>query len=160
MKPTFATLAKNYPRKKLVDRAELYQEIGWEKLINDPAYHNTCAVRVSLALIKSGMPIQGRMPIKTGPYKGKLIEPGQARLAQLLTHPRLLGQPKKLKPSALAKVVGNQHGIIVFWKIPDYRVGSGLGGHIDIISPATGGVWACGSSCYLDAAEIWFWALP
>jgi hypothetical protein len=97
---------------------------------------------------------------KDQPYKGKLIEPGQARLAQLLAQPQLLGQPKKFKPEALAKVVGNQHGIIVFWKIPDYPVGNGLGGHIDITSPATGGVWACGSSCYFDAAEIWFWALP
>ena len=67
MRPNFATLEKNYPRKKRIDRAELYQEIGWDRLIDDPAYHNTCAVPGSLALIKSGVPIHGRIQIKKGP---------------------------------------------------------------------------------------------
>lgn len=35
----------------------------------NPAYENTCAVRMSLALLKSGVSFAGRMTIRNGPYK-------------------------------------------------------------------------------------------
>lgn len=159
MKITYLTLSKNYSRKKLVEKDQLFEEIGWDSLIKDQTYSNTCAIRVSLALIKSGVPIQGRIPIKKGKFKGKFIEPGQAKLANQLATKAYLGKPKIFKPKDINKVVGNKHGIIVFWKIPGYSIGNSLGGHIDIISPSDGGHWECGSACYMDAAEAWFWEL-
>jgi hypothetical protein len=57
----------------------LFQQIGWDDLIKNPAYGNTCAIRVSLALIRSGVTIPGgRLPIKR-------IEPGQASNPPLAT---------------------------------------------------------------------------
>ena len=65
-------LLKNYPSNRVVSRDTLFQQIGWDDLIKNPGYGNTCAIRVSLALIRSGITIpSGRLPIKT-------IEPGQA----------------------------------------------------------------------------------
>lgn len=52
----------------------LFQEIGYDfhKLKRDnPDFENTCAVRMSMALLKNNIDFVGRMIIKDGPYKGK-----------------------------------------------------------------------------------------
>ncbi len=156
MRPNFATIKNAYQDKHASPRDVLYQEIGWDDLINNPAYENTCAVRVSLALIKVGMRLPGRLVIKKGPHKGKMIEPGQAKLSHLLAQPNLLGLPEKCKMDDAPKMIGNRHGIISFFKIPTYF----NGGHIDLIAPNQGGVHRCASVCYWSASEVWFWALP
>jgi hypothetical protein len=129
MKPSFAKIKKTYQDKHAFPRDVLYQELGWDDLVNNPAYENTCAVRISLALIKLDITLPGRLMIKQGPHKGKMIEPGQAKLSHLLARPTLLGAPEKCKMADVHKVVGNRHGIIAFFKIPEYR----NGGHIDLI---------------------------
>lgn len=157
MKPSFDSVARHYPSNKTITQEALFKEIGWDDLIGNPAYHNTCAIRVSLALIKAGMSIGGRIAVKRGPHKGKKIEPGQAKLANMLTNPAYFGVPEKIKRVDAERVIGLRHGVVSFWKIPGYL--NGNGGHIDLIGSASGGLRACGSDCYWNSADIWFWEL-
>lgn len=157
MKPAFATLSSNYSSNRSVSQEDLYKEIGWYDLIGDPVYANTCAIRISLALIKSGVNIRGRIAIKKGAYKGKLIEPGQANLSHMLAGSALFGAAEKYKTVDAEKSIGNRRGVVSFWGIPGYL--NGNGGHIDIVSPAVGGVRFCGSGCYWSSREVWFWEL-
>ncbi|WP_218645328.1 type VI secretion system amidase effector protein Tae4 [Shewanella sp. Scap07] len=79
MKPTFQSLKSNYYSSNELQSnyksgADLYAEMGIEhdKLIKqNPAYVNTCAARVSLALLKSGVSFVGRLPVKSGRFAGK-----------------------------------------------------------------------------------------
>ena len=81
MKPAYEKLKRNhYSSNELsagfVDAETLFSEIGYnqEKLIaQNPGYINTCAVRMSLALLKSGVTFKGRLQIKNGTLKGKHI---------------------------------------------------------------------------------------
>lgn len=153
----FRVLSQNYPRKVAVPHDDLFRLIGWDDLIKNPAYENTCATRVSLALIRSGITIPGaRMPVKTAPYKGKLIEPGQAKLTAILARPSMLGKPEKFDGKSAQAAIGGRSGIVSFFSLIP---GMYEGGHIDIVEPSTGGVFLCGSGCYWTSREAWFWAL-
>ncbi|MGO4765323.1 T6SS effector amidase Tae4 family protein [Cupriavidus sp. 2KB_3] len=154
MKPAFMAVQSNYQSRKTVIKEQLFAEIGWEDLIPKPEYNNTCAIRVSLALIKCGFTLNGRIAIKKGKYKGKLIEPGQAKLARMLAERQYLGPPEIFPRDDALRSIGSRRGVIAFWNIPDYM--SGRGGHIDIV---TGAYQACGSTCFWDATTIWFWPL-
>lgn len=57
MKPAFRTLWSHYPQRRLWSREKLFRDIGWDSLIKDSAYKNTCAIRLSIALQKSGISI-------------------------------------------------------------------------------------------------------
>lgn len=157
MRPQFHALERNYPRKDSIERAQLFQEIGWEDLIDNTAYHNTCAIRMSLALIKTGIHVPGRIAIKKGPFKGKRIEPGQGSLSKMLATMSLFGEPEKFDKKSVSTGIGIRRGVISFFRIPSYL--DGQGGHIDIIMPSTGGFMACASGCYFTAKEYWFWEL-
>ncbi len=100
MKTTFSVLSMNYSSNRVVFREALFKEIGWDDLIGNADYLNTCAIRMSLALIKSGVPVRGRMAIKKGPHKAQLIEPGQAKLAHMLAGASDFGEPEKFKTAA------------------------------------------------------------
>jgi len=56
MATSFATLKSKYPT---VPKPALFQSLGgqWPSLVNDKNYENTCAIRMSVALQKSGLPI-------------------------------------------------------------------------------------------------------
>jgi hypothetical protein len=157
MKPPFLELKTNFPGESAVSKTELFQEIGWDDLMSKEEYQNTCAIRMSVALIKSGIDIPGRMAINKGPWKGRWIEPGQARLAHMLASPPLFGDPEKFSRNTVEDGIGQRHGLIVFWNIPGYL--NGHGGHIDIISSSSGKIKQCGSGCYFDSSEFWFWEL-
>lgn len=157
MKPPFILLARHYPSNRNVPQEDLFREIGWDDLIGHPSYVNTCAIRVSLALIKAGTNVRGRMAIKKGSFKGKTIEPGQAKLSFMLSETAYLGKPEKFKASEAEDAIGERKGVVAFWKIPGYL--NGQGGHIDIVAPASGGLRACGSGCYWDSSEVWSWDL-
>lgn len=158
MNVAFSVLMKNYPRKRDVPAAVLFRELGWDDLIGNPSYENTCAIRVSLALIRSGLTIPGgRIPIKKkGQFKGKMIEPGQAKLSAILSRPSMLGKPQKYSGPRAFVEIGSRSGIVSFFRLTP---GVYEGGHIDIVSPMSGGVSACGTGCYWTSAETWFWPL-
>lgn len=161
MKPAYATLKRNYYSSNelaagFVDAEQLFSEIGYEqkKLVaQNPGYVNTCAVRMSLALLKSGVSIKGRLPIKSGHLKGKYVEPGAKLLADLLAAPGLFGRPKIYTPENFIKSVNGKKGVVLFWKIAGYG-----GGHIDLIDVANLTA-TCNSACYFSSTEIWFWEL-
>ena len=162
MKPLYSIVKKHhYSSAKFssnfVSGENLYEEIGYDQAAlvkQNASYENTCATRMSLALIKSGMPVHGRLRIKAGQYKGKFLEPGAKLLADQLSKSHLLGKPKIFKNAleAAAKLEGKR-GIIFFWKIEGYR-----GGHIDLIGPLNK-TYICNSVCFPNSSEIWFWSL-
>lgn len=83
-RPRFVTLAANYPKKSM-SRADLYEELGIGVLTNNPAYENTCGIRMSYAIAKSGVILgKGGLRINKGPLKGRRIEPGMRKLAEHL----------------------------------------------------------------------------
>jgi hypothetical protein len=161
MKPTFQTLKNNhYSSNKgsdsFVDGEALYQELGLDinnLMKQNQGYANTCATRMSLALIKSGVQFGGRLAIKSGPYKGKTIEPGAKLLADQLAISQVFGRPQVLKTSEAISRMQWKKGVVFFWKITGYD-----GGHIDLIEPTTSAA-VCHSACYFDTKEIWFWPL-
>ncbi len=161
MKPTFATLKSNYYssnelQSNYVSGSDLYAEVGidHENLIKqNPAYINTCAARVSLALLKSNVLFEGRLPVKSGKFLGKKIETGAKLLADQLKKPGLFGMPEIYSPANFQQKIKGRKGVVLFWKIPGYD-----GGHIDLIdSISTNAV--CSSGCYYQSKEIWFWPL-
>ena len=57
---------------RFVDGESVYKGIGYDMadlLKQSPDYENTCAVRMSLALMRSGVVISGRLRIKSGPLR-------------------------------------------------------------------------------------------
>ena len=99
-----------------------FKEIGhdYDKLLQkNSVYVNTCAVRMSLALMKSDIPFSGRLKIKDGPHKGKMIEPGAKLLADQLTRPVLFGKPDVFSPKdAMTRLRGKKGDCFV---LENYR---------------------------------------
>ncbi|HEY5604714.1 MAG TPA: T6SS effector amidase Tae4 family protein [Gammaproteobacteria bacterium] len=161
MKPAYEQLKKNYYSSNefadnFVDGEALYSEIGYvqDALIKqNPAYVNTCATRVSLALLKTGVSFNGRLSIKAGEFKGKKVEMGAKLLADQLMLPHVFGKPKIYKPSDFISSISGKKGVVLFWKITGYG-----GGHIDLVD-ITNSVAICNSNCYFNSKEIWFWEL-
>ena len=161
MKPSYKKLKSNHyssneNARNFVDGQLLYSEIGYSRqslLRRNRAYRNTCAVRMSLALLKTGIPFAGRLKIKSGQFKGKYIEPGAKLLADQLMKPRAFGRPAVYNSNDFKKKVLGKKGVVLFHKIRDYG-----GGHIDLIEPANLS-FICHSSCFFACREIWFWPL-
>ena len=135
---------------------DIYTEIGYDGanfISRNAGYGNTCAIRMSLALLSVGIVFKGRFPVKAGRFKGRTLEQGAIRLADELRHPDLLGKPEVfLNHRGAIQKIGNRQGIIFFHTIAGYG-----GGHIDLYEP----VETCNSDCYFsEAREIWFWPLP
>lgn len=155
MRPLYSSLAAAFESSQSAPPAALCAEIGWDE---PPAGADLCALRVSLALVKAGVRIPGRVNVSRGPLRGQRIEPVQTRLSLLLTHPTLLGRPEVYKGGALAEAgVKGRHGIVSYW-CRDH--GHHHQGHIDLVGPHAPGAQGCGTTCYRDADEIWFWPLP
>ncbi len=161
MKPPFMALkANHYSSNKhnsdFMSGEEIYKLIGYdieELKKQNPGYVNTCAVRMSLALTKSGMNFSGRLKIKDGPNKGRMIEPGAKLLADQLAKPQLFGRPELISPSNAVVRLSGKKGVVLFWKVTGYG-----GGHIDLIETSNA-VQVCNSACYFSSKEIWFWPL-
>lgn len=162
MKPSFLTLKGNHyssePSSSSYKAADaVYDEIGYQMadlLKQDVGYANTCATRMSLALLKSGVEFTGRLAVKKGPYKGKRIEPGAKLLADQLMRSAVFGRPELFPdPSKASAKIGARNGVVFFWKIVGYD-----GGHIDLIE-VNNNIQTCNSHCYFDCKEAWFWPL-
>ena len=161
MKPQYATLKANYYSSNelntnYVDKKRLYEEIGYDinALVRQNAgYENTCATRVSLALIKSGVHFAGRLRIKKGTHEGRFVEPGAKLLADQLSRSAVFGRPQVLRPAEAVSHLQGRKGVVFFWKITGYG-----GGHIDLIETENA-VQVCNSACYFSSQEVWFWLL-
>lgn len=139
-----------------VSAEDVYKEIGYnlnDLIRQNPAYENSCAVRMSLALIKAGVSFIGRLKIKSGPHKGKMVEPGAKLLADQLARPILFGKPEVVNASNAMVKLNGKKGVVLFWKITGYG-----GGHIDLIETSNMAM-VCNSGCYFSSKEIWFWSL-
>lgn len=152
MKPNFDRLWMMYPR--LEQRATLYQSLGWDDLVDHPAYQDTCAIRMSYGLLRAGVTLPGAsLQVKAGPLKGKRIDPRQAELSRILT--RVWGQPEVFEAGRLAQEgIGKRRGVASF-----FRIEGGHGGHIDLVVPNQQGYLGCARSCYFSALKVWFWPL-
>jgi hypothetical protein len=126
MRPGYSHLKKNhyssdYAQPSYLSGEDLYVEIGYDLqtlLKEDPRYANTCATRMSLALIKAGVTFAGRRRIKTGPYKGRLFETGAKLLADELKKPGVFGYPTLfMDADKAAKALKSKQGVVFFWKI-------------------------------------------
>ncbi|EMC4378858.1 hypothetical protein VEL88_002269, partial [Cronobacter sakazakii] len=81
MRPLYQQLKMNHYSSTdgsadFVDARDVYAEIGYDydDIIKvNQAFKNTCAVRMSLALLKCNVPFDGRFIIKAGAYKGRKI---------------------------------------------------------------------------------------
>lgn len=172
----FSELNKNYPR---TEREPLYQELGWSSIANNEAYANTCAIRMSICLLRSGMLLQGgELTIWKGPLARRSVKIRFDQLALYLE--KQWGAPEKFSLADYRKGIAGKRGVIVFWELP-----GGYPGHIDIYHQKTVAVpvetkaevpflWfftreitttkyvqvpvdACGSGCYFGSEKVWFW---
>jgi hypothetical protein len=161
--PPFAQLRMHFPDTESVGPDELYQWIGYPENIPDINFENTCAIRMSLALMGAGFPNPGTYPIKAGKYKGRMIETRQKKLSTFLV--KQLGQPEKFKQGQSAeKGIGSRHGIVSFFQLHGSTDNQG---HISIFAKNKWEIFRCGpesdhrpTGCYWSAVEIWFWPFP
>ena len=162
MKPTYQTLKKHHyssepSNSNYRSGSGIYEDIGHdiEDLIKQNAgYGNTCATRMSIALIKCGVNFNGRLEIKTGTFKGKKIETGAKLLADQLMRPGTFGKPEIFTDTSKAESkIAARKGVVFFWKITGYD-----GGHIDLIETRNK-ARICNSHCYFNCKEVWFWEL-
>lgn len=156
MKPAFASLLQHYPPTVTLDRDKLLVFIGWADVLKNPAFRDTCAIRMSIALGGAGVALPGaRMRVNAGPRKGLRIEPGQAKLSRILRS--RWGEPEVYRaPESFAEKIGERKGVVSFFRI---RGGLTEGGHIDLYKPGLQSATNCAMSCYFSAAEAWFWEL-
>ncbi len=163
MRAPYANLRRHFPDTDNVSREELYHWIGYPENINNLNFNNTCAIRMSLALLGAGYPNPGDWLIKAGKYKGRSIETRQRRLSNWLV--RHVGKPAKFGSSLEAEQkIANRHGIVSFFSIYG---DTNPQGHIAIISRDRWGKYLrCGNEidgtatgCYWLSREVWFWPM-
>lgn len=154
MKPSATMLDHHYPRRSAYPRAVLYADIGWSDVVEHPAFKDTCAIRMSVALARTGMLIPGAsMRAKAGTIIGKPIEPSQAKLSRILR--KQWGEPEQFSSGEDAVAgIGRRKGVVSFFRID----GTGQG-HIDFVFPSDTGFPECAMACQFSAKEIWFWPL-
>lgn len=163
MKAPFATVRMHFPDTDSVSREELYHWIGYPENINNPSFYNTCAIRMSLALLGAGFPNPGAWPIRAGKYRGRAIETRQRKLSAWLA--RNLAKPEKFQGGPQAeREIGARRGIVSFFSIYG---DSNPQGHIAIVSKDRWGMYlrcgneidVAGTGCYWMSREVWFWPL-
>jgi hypothetical protein len=154
MRPFFSILNANYPRSE--PREKLFARIGWSDLVANQSYKDTCAIRMSVALLSSGVILPGaRMKANAGTIKGRYIEPGQGKLSQILRS--MWGAPEIYRGMMEAQDgIGQRSGVVSFFRIYGQPTD---GGHIDLVHPGTNGYLECARSCFFMAVEVWFWPL-
>lgn len=163
LRPAFTRLWAAYLPNYRVERPALYTELGIQTLNDDPSFTNTCAIRVSYALAKVGLPVtKGGLKIQAGPHKGKRLEPGMRNLANYLARSDRWGEPEKfIGEDAARRGIGRRTGVVAFFfPISGTLFGSPVAqGHIDLIAPSNGFLQCAGQCFFSPEKEIWFWAL-
>lgn len=165
MKPRFDTLKRNLCATARLSAEAMRAEIGRtgdeasaqaaaqvSAQVADLVGPNASTVRMSLALVKSGITLNGRLAIAAGPNAGHTIEPRARRLADQLARPGLLGEPESIDATqALAQLSGRRG--IVFYSKPQVQ-----GGHVELIEP-TNASRICHAATLFPGQEIRFWPL-
>ncbi|WP_167759802.1 T6SS effector amidase Tae4 family protein [Massilia horti] len=155
MKPLFAVLKAHHMGYQ-VTVPQVYDAIGHPNLAQEPNWENTCAIRMSVALIAAGIKIRtgpARLRIKAGKFKGEQLEPSQRVLSDFLVHE--VGKPEKYRDGRDAHThIDRRRGIISFFQLHGTRQG-----HIDLVSFEDWPLIQCSSACFWDSAEVWFWEL-
>ena len=165
-KLVYSVLAAAYPRRPRegipqsgIDQAQLYESIGHKEFASDPRMQNTCATRVSMALLAAGIhPAPGNLTIQAGRFAGLRIETNQQALSNFLR--RRLGQPEVYKNGYDAwSRIKPRHGIVSFFHL--HGGDWDPQGHIDLICHDDHHRLACeGGHVYWQAVVCWFWACP
>jgi hypothetical protein len=143
---------------RTVSVPEVYEAIGHPELAMDPMWGNTCAIRMSVALVAAGIKIRTgpvRLRIKAGRFKGEALEPSQRVLSDFLLAE--IGTPEKYKGGMNAhNTIAWRRGIVSFFQL---HGGTDRQGHIDLVSVQDWPDIQCNSSCYWESVEVWFWPL-
>jgi hypothetical protein len=152
--PPYALLRLHFPDPFNVPAEELWRWIGHSEKILEPRWRNTCAIRMSLALVGAGIRLpDGFLRVQTGKYRGELLEIKQEALAHYLI--QIWGEPEKFGAARLRESVGARRGVIRFvglWGPFDPQ------GHIDLLCHDEHHRLACeGGHVYEHAVECWFW---
>ncbi len=155
-KPPYTLLRQHYPSPRQMPAAELWHSIGHPENAANPAWQNTCAIRMSLALLGAGVPIPaGFLKVRAGRFTGRVVEITVVGLAGLLC--KEWGEPEKYSGALAWERIQNRKGVIRFvrlWGPFDPQ------GHIDLLGPAEKTrVMECAGACFFHAVEIWFWEL-
>ena len=154
----FTTLQSNYlssnpSSPRFASQVKLFEEIGWDEFLKNPNYTNTCAIRVSLAMVRSGLKVNnGSHRILKGPSTGQRIEVSMKKLASSIEQSSQFSKAERYTTNIYPKVK-DRSGIIAFFTIPGY---SG-GGHIDLLNGNFPDM-RCESACY-SSQEVWFWPM-
>ncbi|MEJ7805844.1 MAG: T6SS effector amidase Tae4 family protein [Telluria sp.] len=156
--PKYAALESAYPAKS-VTRAALFEELGIGALIDNKAYTNTCAIRMSYAVTRAGVVLRkGGLKFNKGPYKGMRIEPGMQKLAMHLAE--LWGDPEKYlasKDTDIALIM--RKGVIAFF-FKAVPTSAGAMGHIELLKPRPFGLSDSAQTCAFGSNNhVWFWPL-
>jgi hypothetical protein len=161
-RPSYAALAAGYQRKSRVgfrgvDQAALYESIGHPEFSGDPRMENTCATRVSLALLAAGIaPAPGNLTVLAGKFARQRIETNQKALSKFLK--QRLGLPEVYKSGYEAwQKIRPRRGIVSFFHITGAAWDNQ--GHIDLVEPAAMEDLQCVGACYWSSTEVWFWPL-
>lgn len=81
MRVPFSVVRMHFPDTDNVSREELYRWIGRPENIADANFYNTCAIRMSLALLGAGYPNPGKYPINAGKYRDARSRPSSGSSA-------------------------------------------------------------------------------
>ena len=170
-KVEFSTLISNYPMpyEHKPNRAPADREIPANDYDDESfLYPNQCAIRVSIALIKSGVPLKG-VKNKTNPggqvYDANGNVLGALNLANHLAGATMFGTPQKINginEDALSMLEGRT-GIIFFqgynhyygFNVPESRGNSNV--HIDLWNKNT--LMSPYTDQMLNSTTIWFWEI-
>lgn len=160
----YAALAAGYPRHPKegvphsgIDQAALYESIGHPEFAHDSRMQNTCAARVSMALLAAGIhPAPGNLTVQAGRFARLRIETNQKALSNFLR--QRLGKPEVYESGYQAwSKIRPRRGIVSFFHL--HGGAWDPQGHIDLVEPAAMEDLQCVGSCYWSSTEVWFWPL-
>lgn len=84
-RPPYSLLRSHYPAPKEVPPKQMWESIGHPEKAADPHWKNTCAIRLSLALLDAGMMIEpGFLKLKKGRYVQRKVAVTVVALSDLL----------------------------------------------------------------------------